>query len=83
MSKILSLFDTSGNGRLSKSELREFQKRTESTDELNNEFDELWETIQQNFNTVDGELTMSGFIAIHEAQLAEGLGFKTYKICPN
>lgn len=72
MGKIMSLFDTSGNGRLSKDELKEFQKRTESTDELNDEFDALWETIQQNFNTVNGELTMSGFIAIHEAQLVEG-----------
>ena len=68
----MSLFDTSGNGRLSKAELKEFQRRTESVDEMDEEFDGLWQTVIRNFNTIDGELTMNGFIAIHEAQLAEG-----------
>ena len=53
-----------------KDELREFQKRTESNEELESEFDSLWDTIVNNFNTVNNELTLSGFLAVHEAQLS-------------
>ena len=50
LAKVLALFDSSGNGRLGKNEFLEFVKRTEP--EGVKEFDDLWETIKDNFNTI-------------------------------
>jgi len=73
LSEIYSQIDLDGNGFLSRKEFNLFNWRTSGEEVA----DEEWNVVEENFPLVSGELTLEGFLALHQMEAEDNDGDDT------